>query len=147
MQTIVEARYVTLLPSADLHRRGAFIHSLSARTRSVEAMNEVLQFAGVVKAYCGALLWNLIANAPHHDGWVVAVYEYKVGDVTMPPRITLWCLLLCEKAGIAIFTFSSHPHIKRLCHYHHAHLITNIHLPRCWHIVRGSYSIAAHILE
>ena len=139
MHAVVEARNVHSLCETRLQSVLGTIHALRDGTRGVEAVTDVLQVACHVGAALHALLGNLVADAPHHDGGMVAVGQDEVLYVAVAP--------LLEEAGVAVLALGIDPHIERLCHDHHAKGVANLHLHLTGHIVSRTDGVAAHGLH
>ena len=139
MEAIVEAWDIGGLPNAAVHRAFATVHTLCAGTCAVEFVDDLLEEMGITVADSVVLLGYLVANAPHHDGRVVAVDEDEIGEVALPPGFASAVygsfIDLFEEAAISIFALGIDPHVHRFGHDHHTHLVTDVHLPRCWHVV------------
>ena len=139
METIVEARDIGGLPYTAVHWAFATIHTLCAGTCAVEFVDCLLEKVSITVADSVVLLGYLVANAPHHDGRVVAVDEDEVGEVALPPgfarAVDRSFIDLFEEAAVSIFALGIDPHVHRFGHDHHTHFVADVHLPRCWHVV------------
>ena len=98
-----------------------------------------LQVAGYLAPFLAPLFGNLVADAPHHDGGVVAVGAHEVLDIAVAP--------LLEEPRIAVLALRIDPHIETLGHHHHTHRVADIHLHLTRHIVRRADGVAAHLLH
>ena len=52
-----------------------------------------------------------------------------------------------EELVVSVLYLGRSPFIERLCHKHHAHLVTGFYKLRGRHVVGCAYRIASHILE
>ena len=103
-------------------------------------MTQVLQGFGHLGAcYFIALLRDFVTDTPHHYTGVIAVGQYQIGNVLLPPLI--------KETGITILTLRIFPHVEALGHHHHTQRIANIHLHLTGHIVRCTNCIATHRLH
>lgn len=139
IHTVVETRDIHHLGEARLQGILCPIHALGHRTCGVELMAEVLQVFGNHPALIAPLLWDLVADAPHDDGGMVAVRLHECRDILVAPGL--------EEPCVAILTFRVDPHVEALRHDHHAEGVAHIHLHLRGEIVRGTDGVAAHLLQ
>ena len=81
----------------------------------------------------------LVAYAPHEDRGMIAVAQYKVGEVALCPFV--------KKSGIVVLSLASAPHIKRLIHDYKSHRVTHGEQFGRWRIMRAAYGVGAHLLQ
>ena len=112
MDAVVEAWNIHRRSYTTLDGSLGMVESLCHRTGGVEGMAGVLKVLGNLLALGAALLRNLVTYRPHDDTRMVAVGEYEVLDVFLPPVL--------EEAGIAVLALRIEPHVKTLGHHHHA---------------------------
>ena len=85
------------------------------------------------------LFGNLITYRPHDDGGMVAVGQHQVLNVLLPPVV--------EETGIAVLALRIDPHVETLGHHHHTERVAEVHLHLRGHIMRGTDSVATHVLH
>ena len=139
MDTIVETGNVHHLGKARLEGCLGTVHTLGDRTGGVVLMAEVLQTFAYLDSFLAPLLGNLVADAPHHDGGMIAVVLYEIDDILIRPFL--------EEGGIAVLAFGVYPHVETLGHHHHAERIAQLHLESGGHVVGGADGIASHLLH
>ena len=93
-------------------------HSFGHSARAVELANLVAQHRPDFHALRDVRLRNFIADAPHDDGWMVAVALHHTREVTLPP--------LVEEAGIVVGVLVQFPHIGEFIDHEDAQLIAGI---------------------
>ena len=102
--------------------------------------NEVGLFQCERVSFCRRpLLQHLVAYRPHQNGWMIAVAEDEVGEVTLMPLI--------EEAGIVVLRLLAAPHIETLVHNDQSHRVAHVQQFRGWRVVRATDSVHAHRLE
>ena len=139
VHTVVQACNVHDLCETGFQRVVYAVHALSHSACGVKAVAQVLKPPRSLGSASHALFGNLIANAPHYYGGVVAVAENEIRYVFLCPFV--------EEARITVFAFWIFPHIEAFCHDHHSERIAYVHLHCGWHVVGCAYCVAAHSLH
>ena len=102
-------------------------------------MSNLLEEVGDLIAPLSALLVDLVADAPHHDGGGVSVVTDEVDEVALRPVV--------KEGTVSILHLRDPPLVEALRHDQHPHLVCQLDQLRGGHIVRGADGIDAHILH
>ena len=139
MYAVVESWNVHYLGETRTQCRLCLVHSLRHGACGVEFMTDVLQVLRYVASLLAPLFWYLVADAPHHDGRMVAVVEHQILYVLVSPFL--------EVKGITVLAFRINPHVETLRHDHHTHRVAHLHLPCRRHVVRRADGVTTHLFH
>ena len=119
----------------DIGARDALRHR-ACRVQCAHLGRQHLADAGGVR---DAPVGDLVADAPHHDGRVVAVAHQHRGEVALP--------VVLEELRIIVDVLGLLPHVRKLIHHQQAQLVAGVQEIAGRRIMGAADGIEAGVLE
>ena len=108
-------------------------------SRGVESADVVRQHFADPRPVGSSRSRDLVADAPHHHRWMVAIAQHHGVDVALPP--------LVEEDAVIVSVFALRPAIERFVHDQHAQPVAGVEDIRGGRVVRGADGVEPGRLE
>ena len=114
--------------------RGNLVVAAGHQPRVVELVAEGNHLGGSTRAFCRALVANLVADAPHHHRRMVAVARHHCREVALVP------LAIVEVVVLLVLPIN--PLVEGFIHHEEAHAVAEVEELRCRWVVSGADGVA-----